>query len=386
MRGLDPGAVRRYLRDCRTETLSVLEGIVPRGGALDPVLYDLMRDYPLREAKGLRPALAVATCQALGGTREAVLPSAATLELFHNAFLIHDDIEDGSLQRRDAPTLHRQHGVPIAINVGDGMLALALEPLLGNMALLGMGRALRILQIVSTMTRETAEGQALELSWIRAHRWDLADRDYIRMVYKKTGWYTFVAPLLIGAVAAGAPLWQARALARLGTLLAVAFQIQDDVLNLTGDAHTYGKEIAGDLWEGKHTLILIHALRHATATERAEALAILQRPRPSLMGGRWPAVSAAVDALVAAGRLDPAGADEIRRAAAGADGVKAEADIAWLQALIARRDSIQYARAVAGDHASAAARRLEAAGRWTDDSTHRRFLRGLIDYVVERIQ
>lgn len=384
MRALSTPDLLEYLAACRAETLSVLGAIVPQGSPLDPILYDLMRDYPLRAAKGLRPALAVATCQALGGAREAVLPSAATLELFHNAFLIHDDIEDGSLQRRDAPTLHRQHGVPIAINVGDSMLALALEPLLGNMALLGMGRALRILQLVSTMTRETAEGQALELSWIRGHRWDLRDRDYIRMVYKKTGWYTFVAPVLVGAIAAGAPLEQARALARVGILLGIAFQIQDDVLNLVGEADTYGKEIGGDLWEGKHTLILIHALRHATPTERAAALAALQRARPSTLGPRWQAVADQIARLEAAGALAPADADRLREAATGGEGVKTPADIEMLHALIVRYRSINYARDIARRHAVAAARRLEACAAWTDDSTHRRFLRGLIAYVTDR--
>ena len=89
-------------------------------------------EYPLREAKGLRPALCIATCRALGGSLEAVLPSAAVLELYHNAFLIHDDVEDGSERRRGMPTLHRDHGAPIAINVGDAMLGLALSPLLDN--------------------------------------------------------------------------------------------------------------------------------------------------------------------------------------------------------------------------------------------------------------
>ena len=86
------------------------------------MLFNLMLDYPLRDAKALRPALCIATCRALGGQLEEVLPSAAVLEFFHNAFLIHDDIEDQSELRRGAPTLHYAHGVPIAVNVGDAML------------------------------------------------------------------------------------------------------------------------------------------------------------------------------------------------------------------------------------------------------------------------
>src|SRR5262245_62243345 len=124
-----------------------------------------MLDYPLREAKGLRPALAIATCRALGGKVDAVLPTAAVLELYHNAFLIHDDVEDDSLMRRGRAALHQDHGIPVAINVGDAMLALSLEPLLKNMAVIGLGPSLLILQAVARMTRESVEGQALELEW-----------------------------------------------------------------------------------------------------------------------------------------------------------------------------------------------------------------------------
>src|SRR6185503_211786 len=127
------------------------------------ILYDLVMDYPLRPAKALRPSLCIATCRALGGMLEAVLPSAAVLELYHNAFLIHDDIEDDSVKRRGGDTLHLAYGVPIAINVGDTMLAMALDPLLDNMRLVGMGKALRVLRTVSRMARESAEGQAIEL-------------------------------------------------------------------------------------------------------------------------------------------------------------------------------------------------------------------------------
>ena len=119
------------------------------GRARPSGLFDLILDYPLRGGKALRPTLSIATCRALGGRLEAVLPTAATLELYHNAFLIHDDIEDESLLRRGRPTLHVDHGIPIAINVGDAMLALSLQPLLDNVERVGLGPALRILRAVA---------------------------------------------------------------------------------------------------------------------------------------------------------------------------------------------------------------------------------------------
>src|SRR6516165_4381388 len=163
-----------YMSECRELVLGEMRRVVPKDTPYADVLYDLIFEYPLREAKALRPALCVATCRALGGSLDGVTTSAMVLELYHNAFLIHDDVEDGSELRRDGPTLHRAHGVPVAINVGDTMLALALEPLLENMAILSLGKAIRILRIVSWMARESAEGQALELSWIRDNEWLLA--------------------------------------------------------------------------------------------------------------------------------------------------------------------------------------------------------------------
>src|SRR5664279_1459275 len=130
-----------YMAECRTLALEELRTILPRTGGSAHVLYDRMLDYPLRDAKALRPALCIATCRALGGAMEGVLETAAVLELYHNAFLIHDDVEDGSDMRRNAPTLHKMYGVAIAVNVGDAMLAAALEPLLENMAVLGLGKA-----------------------------------------------------------------------------------------------------------------------------------------------------------------------------------------------------------------------------------------------------
>src|SRR6185436_18657700 len=119
--------VDEYLRDCRQQALDEIERFLPRERGRTAGLYEMLTDYPYRPAKALRPALCIGTCLALGGRRESALPSAAAFELFHNAFLVHDDVEDGSVRRRHGPTLHEQYGVPVAVNVGDAMLALALE-------------------------------------------------------------------------------------------------------------------------------------------------------------------------------------------------------------------------------------------------------------------
>lgn len=119
----------------------------------------------------LRPALAIAACRAFGGSMAAILPTAAVLELYHNAFLIHDDVEDQSHLRRSEATLGRLYGAPMAINVGDGLLAVTMDPLLDNTARIGLGKALKILKLVARMARETAEGQMIELRWISEGAW-----------------------------------------------------------------------------------------------------------------------------------------------------------------------------------------------------------------------
>jgi geranylgeranyl diphosphate synthase type II len=333
----------RYLSECRELVLDEIREIIPNN-RYRSVLYDLMLEYPLRLGKAFRPALCIATCRALGGRVQDVLRTAAVIELYHNAFLVHDDVEDGSLKRRGYPTLHRDYGVPIAVNIGDGMNALCLQPLLDNMRLLGMGKALRILQVIARMARESVEGQAIELDWVRRGRWELRDRDYCLMTYKKTCWYTFIAPMQIGGIISGASPQQLALLRKYAIYVGVAFQIQDDVLNLVADEGRYGKEIGGDLWEGKHTLMLLHMMRSARADERATARRILEQPRPD----------------------------------------KTEGDIRYLFELIQSDGSIDHARGLAQRLARKAEHVFQRAYDWLPPSIHRDFLLGMAEHVIAR--
>ena len=125
-------------------------------------LYDLVREYPGRRGKGIRPSLLLAACQAHGGTTREGLGPAVALEMMHNAFLIHDDVEDASTTRRGEPTLHELHGVGLAVNAGDALASMALQPLRDN-GLLGTRVAELVLDDFLTMVRVTTEGQAMEL-------------------------------------------------------------------------------------------------------------------------------------------------------------------------------------------------------------------------------
>lgn len=368
-----------YLAECRRLVTSEITALFAGRGH---DLYDLMLDYPLREGKALRPTLAIACCRALGGPAEAVLPSAATLELYHNAFLIHDDIEDDSIMRRGEPTLHVDHGVPIAVNVGDAMLGLSLKPLLDNVAVVGLGPALRILRAVAHMTHESVEGQATELDWVRHNRWDLDDEDYIRMVVQKTGSYSFITPLQIGAMAANAPTDVIDELLPFGRDLSISFQIVDDVLNLRADPELYGKEIGGDLWEGKRTLILLHAVRSASPEDRERAISILARDRPASDGDIG--LADILDRLVESDDLTDRGRRTLIEGTVGRDRPqKTHEDVRWLFSLVRRHRSIDYAAATARRYATRAADHLGQLDALRP-STHRRVLEELVDYVHRR--
>jgi geranylgeranyl pyrophosphate synthase/uncharacterized protein with NAD-binding domain and iron-sulfur cluster len=306
-------------------------------------LYDLVRDFVAQPSKGLRPALCLATCRAYGGGAAAALPSAAGLELLHNAFLVHDDIEDGSRSRRGRATMHRSVGIPLAVNTGDAMNALSMRLFRRNLAHLSPQTALRIIDEVDHLLVESLEGQAMELGWIRDNDCTVGTDDYLRMVLKKTAWYSFIHPMRIGALAAGVDDRLDR-FHRFGFLLGAAFQIQDDVLNLVGNPSRYGKEIGGDLCEGKRTLVLIHALAHAAPSARSRLEAFLAEP-----GGR-----------------------------------RLERELLEVHDLIGAAGSIDWARSSASALASAARRELPAAFEGAREGPDLDFVRALVSHVVDR--
>jgi geranylgeranyl pyrophosphate synthase len=199
--------------------------------------------------------------------------------MLHNAFLVHDDIEDESDSRRGVPTLHRSLGIPLAVNAGDAMNALAMGLFRRSAERSAPELLPRLLDEVDHMLLESLEGQAMELGWMRDHALDVGPDDYLRLVLKKTAWYSFIHPLRIGALVADPGDGALDRFDRFGYFLGLAFQISDDVLNLRGSLARYGKEIDGDLWEGKRTLILSHALATAGDRERHWMAGFLARSR-----------------------------------------------------------------------------------------------------------
>lgn len=338
-------------------TLGEVEATLARYGAIvgdavshrlhradsNPWLDGLVADYPSRGGKSLRPAILVATCQAFGGSVREALGAAVSIELLHNAFLVHDDIQDDSELRRGLPTLHRIHGLPLALNAGDALAVMALEPLRVDTSL-GSRLSRRLSDEFQRMALQTIDGQAKELGWRQDPAARLTDADYMDMVGLKTCWYTTVYPLRAGALIgsrATAPLGD---LNRFGFYLGAAFQIRDDLLNLIGSQESYGKELLGDIREGKRTLVLITVLERACGSDRDFLHDFLTRP--------------------VAGRR--------------------QADVERVLALMHELGCIDFAVDYGRGVGAAAYDAFDTAFRAVADSEHKAFLRGLVRYMLER--
>lgn len=242
---------------------------VPRDAKPSEV-YGLIWEFLDRGGKRFRPLLCLSSARAVGGTPSDALAAGAAIELFHNFTLIHDDIEDNSQLRRGKPCLHIAHGLPLALNAGDGLFMMVWRA------------ALRIRskhspaaqeQMLSAFTA-VLEGQAIELGWHHANAWDITEKDYLRMVGGKTA-ALVEASCAVGALLGGGTPRQQKALARFGRRIGIAFQIQDDVLNLVGEVEKYQKEIGGDIREGKRTMMVLHALPRLSSADAQKMRSIL---------------------------------------------------------------------------------------------------------------
>ena len=213
--------------------------------------------------KRLRPALMLMTAEAFGGDAANALDAAAGIEMFHNFTLLHDDVMDNSDMRRGRQSVHAKWDVNTAILSGDTMLTLATQAI----AMVPDPVLRPVLDTFNAMAIRVYEGQHVDMEFEKCENVEIAD--YIRMIEDKTG-ALIGAAAKIGALIGGGSERDAQLMYDYGMMLGIAFQIQDDWLDVFGDASTFGKPIGGDINNNKKSYLLLTAL--ADKTPDSEAL------------------------------------------------------------------------------------------------------------------
>ena len=220
---------------------------------------------PEARGKRIRPIILLLTCAAAGGNWLNALPAAAAVELVHNFSLIHDDIQDNSPLRRGRPTVWKHWGVAQAINAGDAMFTLAHLSLLRLEETATPGIAIQAARILQLACLHLTEGQFLDLAY-EAHG-DLSLEAYWQMVGGKTA-ALLAACTELGALVAGVADGQRQSYRQFGYSLGLAFQAQDDILGIWGNAALTGKSAESDLLSGKKTLPVLYGLTQEGAFSR----------------------------------------------------------------------------------------------------------------------
>ncbi len=239
-------------------------------GAVNGPIWDLLD----RGGKRWRPALTMIVAGCLGKDPESLADVAAASEVIHNGTLMVDDVEDSSDLRRGRPCTHIKYGVDVAVNAGNAMYYLSMLPLLRDRKKYGEKETLKAYDVYIEELVRLSYGQGTDIYWHRGNAGEVTERQYLQMCAFKTGTIARLAAKW-GAIFAGGTDDQVEAAGMLAESIGVAFQIQDDVLNLLGEEGKYGKDPGGDISEGKRTLLVIYALKHSKKDDAARLITTL---------------------------------------------------------------------------------------------------------------
>lgn len=241
--------------------------------ALEKALAEPIWDFLKRGGKRWRPALLLLIVEALGGDVKKAKELVVIPELLHNGSIMVDDIEDNSELRRGQPCTHKKFGIDIAINAGNAMYFLPLLSIMKNQEKLGKETTLRLWNACIQEMINIHFGQGSDIVWHKglANADKIAEEEYLQMCTYKTGCLSRLASRM-GAILSGAPEKTEQILGKFAETIGIAFQIRDDILNITGDL---GKEYGDDINEGKRTLMVIHTLKKGSDEDRKELLRIL---------------------------------------------------------------------------------------------------------------
>jgi geranylgeranyl diphosphate synthase, type II len=224
-------------------------------------VYEPVRYIMSSGGKRFRAVLVMLSCTAVGGNPRRAYDAAAAMEILHNFTLVHDDVMDHAVVRRGKKTIHIKWDENVAILSGDEMIAQAYRILLNTSS----PRLEKILNVYTDALVKVCEGQGFDKEFETQSI--VSVDDYFMMIGKKTG-RVIEACAEIGALIGGGTPAQVRAMRRYAASIGRAFQVMDDLLDITGDEKTFGKQIGGDIREGKKTFLLLHALSHTTGNDR----------------------------------------------------------------------------------------------------------------------
>ena len=285
--------------------------------------------------KMLRPALSLITAEAVGGQKENALKAGSAIELIHTFSLIHDDIMDDDDMRRGMPSVHKVWGEDVAILAGDTLFSKAFEIIINSdKELTSHAQINNALAAVADACVKICEGQALDMGF--ENRFDVTEDEYMEMIFKNTG-ALIAAATKVGAIMGGASDEVIDAMYEYGRLIGLAFQIQDDYLDLASDEETLGKPIGSDIGKGKMTIIAINGLSSA-GDDSEKLLEILK------------------------------------------DENNSQADIDLAIEILTKCGAIEYARNLAQDSVDQAKEVLEI----LTDSSSKQVLSDIADFVLER--
>ena len=226
-------------------------------------LYDPVRYVLAIGGKRIRPVLALLGYNLWREHPEDILMPAIGLETYHNYTLLHDDLMDNADMRRGQMTVHKKWDANKAILSGDSMLVLAYQ----RVAQVPAEKLQQVLNLFTVTALEIGEGQEYDMSF--ETRNDVTEDEYIEMIRLKTS-VLLACALKMGAILADAPQQDAERLYRLGEQIGLAFQLQDDLLDVYGDPKVFGKAVGGDITSNKKTYMLINAFNRANDKQRAE--------------------------------------------------------------------------------------------------------------------
>jgi geranylgeranyl diphosphate synthase type I len=267
------------LENCRKKVDKLIEEILET--KKPEILYNSAKHIIKAGGKRLRPYLVCKSCEFVGGNPEISLPFAAAMEMLHSFTLIHDDIMDNDNLRRGVQTVHVLWGIPIAVASGDFLFARVYEVISKALkqTVLSEKNVLKCIEKASEAAISICKGQVLDITYPKNE--SVTEEDYLYMVGGKTS-SLFKACAEIGAIVGGGSPKEEEALGKFAWNSGIAFQIMDDILGITANEAKLGKPVGSDLREGKKTLIIIHALKHASPTGKATIEKVLGSDNPKL--------------------------------------------------------------------------------------------------------